>query len=43
MGANLHEITEEYFDLNKVIDLRLQLYRDTFEALGRKDLREKLG
>jgi glycosyltransferase involved in cell wall biosynthesis len=43
MGETLHKTTEEYFDLNKVIDLRLQLYRDSFEALGRKDLKDKLG
>ena len=31
MGENLHKITEEYFDLNKVVKHRLELYS---EALG---------
>ena len=42
MGKNLHQVTEEYFDLNKVVDLRIGLYRDSFEAMGRHDLKEKL-
>jgi len=42
MGDNLHEITEEYFDLNKVVPQRLQLYKESFELIGRKDLMEKL-
>tara|TARA_R110002051_G_scaffold221410_1_gene285024 strand:- start:9713 stop:10927 length:1215 start_codon:yes stop_codon:yes gene_type:complete len=31
MGRNLHAITEEYFDLNKVVGNRLQLYRDAMK------------
>ena len=42
MGDNLHEITEEYFDLNKVVTQRMQLYKESFELAGRKDLMEKL-
>ena len=42
MGNNLHEITEEYFDLNKVVHQRLSLYKDTFEISGKKDLLEKI-
>ena len=42
MGDNLHEITEEYFDLNKVVTQRMQLYKESFELVGRKDLMEKL-
>ena len=42
MGESLHELTEQYFDLNKVVDQRLNLYKDTFELLGREDLAEKL-
>ena len=42
MGQNLHEITEQYFDLNKVAKDRVKLYKDVFEMSGRKDLFEKL-
>ena len=42
MGNNLHKITEEYFDLNKVVKSRLELYRDTFELKGEKELFEKI-
>ena len=42
MGQNLHKITEEYFNLNKVVDQRLQLYKDAFEMKGRTDLVKKL-
>ena len=42
MGENLHDITEEYFDLNKVVGQRITLYRDCFEMIGRPDLLEKL-
>ena len=42
IGENLHEVTEEYFDLNKVVAQRLTLYRDAFELLGRKDLLSKI-
>lgn len=30
MGANLNKITDEYFDLNKVVHYRLNLYADYF-------------
>ena len=42
MGRNLHETTEQYFDLNKVVGQRLQLYKDSFQLRGRTDLLEKL-
>ena len=42
MGQNLHDITEKYFDLNKVVISRLELYRDTFELKGEKELYEKM-
>jgi len=42
MGENLHEVTEQYFDLNKVAKDRVKLYKDAFEMAGRKDLAEKL-
>tara|TARA_R110002020_G_scaffold163895_4_gene350116 strand:+ start:5624 stop:6823 length:1200 start_codon:yes stop_codon:yes gene_type:complete len=42
LGNNLHKLTEEYFDLNKVVNQRLQLYKDTFQLVGRNDLVEKL-
>jgi len=28
MGENLHQLTEENFDLNKVVKYRLDLYRE---------------
>ena len=34
MGANLHAITEEKFDINKVVIHRLQLYDKCFKVLG---------
>ena len=42
MGENLNDITEEHFDLNKVAQHRLKLYKDCFELTGRTDLLEKL-
>jgi len=42
MGNNLHTVTEEYFDLNKVIPQRLNLYKDAFELGGHEELSEKL-
>ena len=38
MGENLHKITEEYFDLNKVVRNRLELYE---QAIGLMMDREK--
>ena len=32
MGRNLHDVTEEYFNLNKVVGFRLELYRDAMRA-----------
>jgi glycosyltransferase involved in cell wall biosynthesis len=42
MGENLHQITEEYFDLNKVARQRIQLYKDAFELRGYPELLKKL-
>jgi len=42
MGNNLHTLTEEYFDLNKVASKRLGLYRDTFQIQNNKELYEKI-
>jgi len=42
MGKNLHVTTEKYFNLNKVVGQRLQLYKDCFEALGYTELYKKL-
>jgi len=42
LGENLHEVTEKYFNLNKVVEQRLQLYMDVFELQGNKVLLEKL-
>jgi len=33
MGENLHAITEEMFDTNKVVKFRLNIYKQAFEAL----------
>lgn len=42
MGNNLHAVTEEYFDLNKVASKRLELYRDTFQIKNHTELYEKI-
>lgn len=34
MGENLHKLTEEQFDINKVVGLRLSLYEQCFSSLG---------
>lgn len=34
MGANLHAITEEHFNLNKVVHHRLNIYEECFKAGG---------
>ena len=34
MGNNLHAITEELFDINKVIGKRMEIYKTAFEKLG---------
>lgn len=36
MGKNLHKITEEHFDLNKVVHNRLTLYKAYFDHFGVK-------
>jgi len=33
MGNNLHQVTEEYFDINKVVKYRLELYEESFKML----------
>lgn len=37
MGKNLKEITDEKFDLNKVVHKRLDLYEETFKLLADKE------
>jgi len=37
MGANLHKITEKYFNLNRVAGFRLDLYNDVMKITGHKD------
>jgi len=37
MGNNLHEVTEEYFDINKVAKHRLELYEQCFNLLSEKN------
>jgi len=39
MGENLHKITEEYFDINKVVKHRLSLYEECFSIFP-KELRD---
>jgi glycosyltransferase involved in cell wall biosynthesis len=34
MGENLHQITEKYFDINKVVGERLEAYEKAFKMLG---------
>lgn len=34
MGKNLHEVTEEHFDANKVVKHRLELYQQCFKVLS---------
>lgn len=33
MGENLHSITEEYFDVNKIVGARLKLYEACFQVM----------
>ena len=37
MGENLHELTEEYFNLNKVVHHRLELYQSSMDLLSDRD------
>ena len=36
MGENLYKITEEYFDINKVVKHRLELYQECFKLLNER-------
>ena len=36
MGENLHQVTEEYFDVNKVVKHRLELYEECFNLLSER-------
>tara|TARA_R100001143_G_scaffold36548_1_gene34158 strand:- start:1823 stop:3037 length:1215 start_codon:yes stop_codon:yes gene_type:complete len=36
MGENLHQVTEEYFDINKVVKHRLELYEECFKLLNER-------
>ena len=36
MGNNLYEVTEEYFDINKVVKHRLTLYEECFKLLNER-------
>ena len=36
MGNNLYEVTEEYFDINKVVKHRLTLYAECFKLLNER-------
>ena len=36
LGENLHKITEELFDVNKVVKHRLDIYDKCFEAMNYK-------
>lgn len=37
MGENLHSITEQYFDINKVVDFRLELYQEAMKMFASKN------
>ena len=37
MGENLHKITEEYFNLNKVVKHRLELYQESIGLVNGRD------
>lgn len=37
MGENLHKVTEQYFDLNKVVKHRLDLYQQAFGLIHGRD------
>ena len=41
MGQNLKKITDEYFDINKNVGGRLELYREIMEVKGKVQMREK--
>jgi glycosyltransferase involved in cell wall biosynthesis len=42
MGENLHKITEEYFDLNKVVKHRLELYEQAIGLVNGRDQEQKI-
>ena len=37
MGENLHKVTEEYFNLNKVVKHRLELYQESIGLVSGRD------
>ena len=37
MGQRLHDVTEEYFDINKVVKHRLELYEEAFGLMADRD------
>jgi glycosyltransferase involved in cell wall biosynthesis len=37
MGENLHEVTEKYFNLNKVVKHRLELYQEALGLVSNRD------
>ena len=41
MGNNLHTVTEEYFDVNKVVKHRLELYEESFKLLNERHKEHK--
>ena len=42
MGKNLHKITEEYFDLNKVVKHRLELYEQAIGLVHGRDQKKEV-
>ena len=42
MGRNLHEITEKYFNINKVVGQRLSLYEACFNELNYNPFKDKI-
>jgi hypothetical protein len=42
MGENLHKVTEEYFDANKVVKHRLELYQQSLELVSSGDKDSKI-
>lgn len=41
MGENLHQVTEEHFNINKIVKHRLSLYERCFEVLNYNPFQEK--
>ena len=42
MGENLHKVTEQYFDLSKVVKHRLELYQQSFGLIDGRDTNKKI-